>query len=84
MTAMTGANRPQPGDRVLLKGVPPELPEGLPQEDQVAIAEAVGTVVLLLQYDEDGRAELEFTDQEGVIHFIYVAPVFIDAIHPSR
>jgi hypothetical protein len=28
-------------------------------------------------YEDDGRAELEFMDTEGVIHIIYVDPKFI-------
>jgi hypothetical protein len=68
---------------VVLNGVPPELPEGLPKSDQVAIAEAIGTIVLLLEYDDDGRVELEFTDKEGTIHAIFIDPKFIDAL-PSK
>lgn len=31
------------------------------------------------EYDEDGRAELEFKDSSGNFHFIYVKPEFIRA-----
>jgi hypothetical protein len=33
---------------------------------------------MLNEYDADGRAELEFTDSEDMIHFIYVDPKFIE------
>jgi hypothetical protein len=37
----------------------------------------VGKPVFLRQYEKDGRAELEFTDQDGVIHLIYLDPKYI-------
>ena len=76
MTDMKG-KRPRPGDTVILIEVPPGLLEGLPIVDQRAISEMVGKPVILNEYDEHGRAELEFKDSEGVIHFIYVDPHFI-------
>jgi hypothetical protein len=33
--------------------------------------------VLLSEYDDAGRAELQFTDRAGVIHFLYVRPEYI-------
>jgi hypothetical protein len=51
--------------------------DDLPLEDQNAILHAVGKRVLFRQYEEDERAELEFTDQDGVIHFIYLDPKYI-------
>jgi hypothetical protein len=45
---------------------------GYQSKNQKAISEAVGKPIRLIGYDDDGRAELEFTDAEGVIHFIYV------------
>jgi hypothetical protein len=45
--------------------------------DQEAISKAVGKPMTLNGYEDDGRAELEFTDTEGVIHIIYVDPKFI-------
>jgi hypothetical protein len=52
------------------------LLDGLPEEDPAAISEIVGKRILLVGYDEDGRAELEFKDSEGIIHLIYVSPEF--------
>jgi hypothetical protein len=58
---MTSKHRkPKPGDTVVLLEIPPGLLDGLPTEDQEAIAEAVGKPIRLNDYDENGRAELEF------------------------
>lgn len=63
-----------PGDKVVMAEVPIGLLHGLPIEDQQAIFEIVGKPVRLNEYDADGRAEVEFTDSEGVLHYIYVSP----------
>jgi hypothetical protein len=63
-----------PGDTVVLREVPRGLLDGLPKEDQKAISEIVGKPVRLNEYDDEGRAELRFTDSNGGIHFIYVSP----------
>jgi len=34
--------------------------------------------VQLNEYDEDGRAQLQFKDRKGTIHFVYVRPEFIN------
>jgi hypothetical protein len=75
----TRDNKPKPGDTVLLIKVPPGLLNDLPVEDQRAISQAVGKPLVLNEYDDHGRAELEFKDSVGVIHFIYVKPEFIRA-----
>jgi hypothetical protein len=71
------AEKPKPGSTVILKEVPPGLLDGLLKEDQHAISEAVGRKVLLNEYDELGRAELQFTSPDGAIHFIWVDPKFL-------
>jgi hypothetical protein len=71
--------KPKPGDKVVLIGLPPGFLDDLPMEDQAAISDAVGKVIVLNEYDEDGRAELEFKDRNGNIHFIWVSPDFITA-----
>ena len=72
---MTGAHsKPIPGSMVLLAEAPHGLLDGLPMEDQQAIAEIVGKPVRLNEYDDAGRAELEFTDSQGTVHFVYVSP----------
>ena len=50
---------------------------GLPSKDQNAISEIVGKPVVLNEYDELGRAELQFRDKENNIHFVWVNPDYI-------
>jgi hypothetical protein len=69
--------KPQPGRKVILKALPPGFVNDLPEGDQRAILAVVGTPIMLNEYERDGRAELEFTDSEGTIHFIYVDPKFL-------
>jgi hypothetical protein len=71
--------KPKPGDKVLLMALPPGLLDGLPPEDQRAISRVVRKAILLNEYDEHGRAELQFTAADGRIHFIWVSPEFIKA-----
>jgi hypothetical protein len=66
--------KPKPGEQVILTQLPLGLAEGLPIEDQRAIYAAVGKRALLNGYDDSGKAELEFRDKNGVIHYIYVSP----------
>jgi hypothetical protein len=77
------SRKPVPGDIVVLKEVPRGLLNGLPIADQRAISEIVGRPVRLNEYDSEGRAELEFTDREGVIRFIYVSPDAIRTLTPE-
>jgi len=76
---MTAAQntKPKPGDTVVLTAVPPGMLDDLPAEDKQAISEIVGKPILLSQFDEDGRAELEFQDGNGNFHTLYVKPEFI-------
>jgi hypothetical protein len=78
---MNRDTKPKTGDSVIVNGLPPKFLDDLPNSDQAAIANVVGTAVLLLAYDEDGRAELEFTDAAGTIHSIFVDPKYIDRAH---
>jgi hypothetical protein len=66
-------------NRVILKSLPAGFLDDLPAEDQRAIRAVVGKPVVLNEYDADGRAELEFKDDNDVIHFIYVDPRFIES-----
>ena len=77
---------PRVGDRVVLVAIPPGLLDGLPAEDQRAITAIVGQPVLLLGYDESGKAELQFadpftaqTDSSTHSHSIWVAVNFVRA-----
>ena len=56
---------------------PAGLLDGLPREDQNALSDIVGKPIRLDEYDGDGRAELEFTDRNGVLHCVFVKPEFI-------
>ena len=81
---MKSAHRkPKPGDTVVLKELPGGLLDGLPAEDQQAISAIVGKPIRLNEYDEAGRAELEFTDCGGGIHFIYVSPDALRTADPE-
>jgi len=82
---MSVSDRPGPGEMVVLTRIPPGLLDGLPQQDQDAIVAIVGKPVLLIEYDEYGRAELGFddpfdarTEDHSHTHSIWVAPEFIE------
>jgi hypothetical protein len=67
-------------EMVVLKKLPPGFLDDLPKEDQVAISAVVGKAIVLKGYDKDGRVELEFTEKNGTIHFIYVSPEFVSRV----
>lgn len=69
--------KPRVGDVVVLIEIPPGLLNDLPSEDQEAIREVVGKSIKLSGYEGDGRAELEFKDRGGTVHFVYVEPRYI-------
>ena len=62
----------QVGDHVVLLNAPEELLRDLPSEDKAAIQAQVGKSVEVQGFDEHGHAELEFTDLDGTMHFIWV------------
>lgn len=64
--------RPKPGDLVVIGRLPSAFLDGLPVDDQKAITGILGKPIRFVAYDEHDRAELEFTDTDGVIHVIYV------------
>ena len=66
---------------VVFTTIPKGFLDDLPAEDQQAIREIVGKPVLLNEYDDAGRAELEFNDSDGQTHFIFVAADFIKAAY---
>ena len=70
--AVIRKQRPKPGDTVIVTRIPPGFLDDLPIEDQRAISAVIGKPIVLNEYDDDGRAELQFKDGEGAIHFIYV------------
>ena len=67
----------RPGDVVLLTALPVGFIDDLPEEEQRAISARIGRPILLLKYEQDGRAALEFMDKDDGIHTLYVAPKFI-------
>jgi hypothetical protein len=73
--------KPNPGDMVVLTAIPQGFLADLPEEDRQAIKEIVGTPVLLNEYDDAGRAELEYNDRDGHPRFIFVAADFIEAAY---
>ena len=78
---MSSQEKPKPGDFVILSEVPEGFLNDLPQEDRQAISDVVGKAVRLNEYDDNGRAEIEFTDSSGTVHFLYVSP---DVIRPAK
>jgi hypothetical protein len=65
------------GQKVILNALPAGFVDDLPEEDQRAISAVVGTAILLVGFDDIGRAELEFQEQDGTYHTIFVAREFI-------
>jgi hypothetical protein len=67
------------GDTVILVALPSGFIDDLPIEDQTALSEAIGAQIVFNEYDDIGRAELQFISRDGVLHFIWVEPKFIKA-----
>ena len=65
------------GQKVVLTALPAGFVDDLPEEDQRAISAVVGTAILLVGFDDIGRAELQFQEQDGTYHTIFVAREFI-------
>jgi hypothetical protein len=61
----------KPGGQVILTSAPSSLLEELPQEDQIAVQSIVGKPVTLEGF-EYGQAVLEFKDDRGEYHWIWV------------
>jgi len=66
------------GSKVILNTLPPDLLRGLPEEDQAAIRAIIGRPVTLAGYSF-GEAELEFVDNAGDSHSIWVEPSLLRA-----
>ena len=60
------------GDTVTLQHVTQDLLRGLPAEDQRAIKQQVGEVLEIKGFNDQGYPELEFVDDAGVHHTIWV------------
>ncbi len=62
------------GDSVKVVEIPARLPQGLPNEDQIAIYEQIGKELIIQGFNQDGHAELEFVDSSGYLHTIWIEP----------
>ena len=71
------ATKPKPGDKVVLKALPPGFIDDLPEDEQRAISARIGRPIMLMGYDRNGRAELEFMANDDSIHTLYVDLKFI-------
>jgi hypothetical protein len=69
----------QAGCMVTVLSLPAGFLDGLEAVDQAAIQAVVGHPVRFNEYDERGCAELQFTDVNGVIHFIWLPPIHLSA-----
>lgn len=59
-------------DIVLIERIPAELLKDLPDEDQQAIRNCLGQCVPISGFDSSGNAEIDFIDQEGSPHTIWI------------
>jgi hypothetical protein len=75
-TARSRESQPKPRSEVILAKLPLGLLDGLPEEDQKAISAIVGAPIKLSGYD-NGRLVLEFVEDSGTIHSIYVDRQYI-------
>jgi hypothetical protein len=67
----------KPGQKAIVTGLPKGFLDNLPQEDQAAITAILGKPIRFRGFDDAGRAELEFREADGTLHFIYLAQQFI-------
>lgn len=74
----TDQEKPGAGQKVVLVSLPDRFLDDLPQADREAISAIIGAPVSLVGYDEDGRAELEFTVAARPGHH---GTIWIDAKH---
>jgi hypothetical protein len=70
----------KPGDTVILMGLPPGFTDDMDIEDREACLQAIESPVVFNEYDDVGRAELQFTSRDGVLHAIWVEPWFVKAV----
>jgi hypothetical protein len=67
----------KPGQKVILTALPPGFLDDLLDEEQRAISVRIGRPIMLMGYERDGRAQLEFMASDDSIHTLYVDPKFI-------
>jgi hypothetical protein len=71
---------PRPDDTLMLMEVPPGMLDDLPPDEEQALCEGVGKPIMLKEYDDAGRAGLEFKDRNGDLHCIYLSSTFISPV----
>ena len=81
---MAKGYKPKVGDKVILKGLPDKISHKSSKVGKERHLEKIGRPHMLTAYEPDGRAELEFSDSNGVIHYIYVNSSFISAIPRTK
>lgn len=52
--------------------IPDDLLRGLPDEDQKAITECVGSMLPIAGFNDENEAELEFVDGYATVHTIWI------------
>ena len=62
------------GDPVILREVPEYLVRDLPLEEQDAIRLQKGKTFEIASFDDQGYVELEFSDDQQMLHTIWVKP----------
>jgi hypothetical protein len=75
--------QPKPADMVVLERLPPGFLDDLPLENQIAIREVIGKPIKFNEITSWGCAELEFRENPGRGHFIYVDLSFIRVVKSS-
>lgn len=68
------------GDNVQLLSASEDLLRGLPLSDQSAIQDQVNKIMAIQSFNEYGHVELEFTDVNGNMHFIWVEPKDVEKV----
>lgn len=61
------------GDLAIVREIPSGLLAGLPQEDQEAISAQLGSALSIDSFSPGDEAELEFVDDSGIHHSIWLA-----------
>jgi len=60
------------GDEVTVKRIPESLVRGLPDSDTHAINNCLGQSFKIAGFNDQGEAEIEFTDGENEFHTIWI------------
>jgi hypothetical protein len=60
--------KPKPDDKVVLPALPPGFIDDLPEAKLREASARLGSPIMHVGYDRDGRAELEFIAKDDSIH----------------